>query len=161
MKTKAIVWGLLCIVSFATVLGGTFSILNQANIGKEVEILDFFLQLPTPTWVFLSSLYVTVRALQGRESRGDIGIVLSGFVLLMMVCGTIANKRDLKRRLVIPNSTNNAAFPYYTHVVYPGETIKDIARQYDVSAESIRKANQIENDDYIKLGEKLIVPTEN
>ena len=78
----------------------------------------------------------------------------------MMVCGTIANKRDLKRRLVIPNSTNNAAFPYYTHVVYPGETIKDIARQYDVSAESIRKANQIENDDYIKPGEKLIVPTE-
>lgn len=46
----------------------------------------------------------------------------------------------------------------YDHIVYPGETIDDIARHYGVSVEDIKTVNEISDNDSIQVGSKLIIP---
>lgn len=44
------------------------------------------------------------------------------------------------------------------HVVYPGETLADIARQYSVSKSEIMRLNNISNESAIKEGQRLRIP---
>lgn len=48
--------------------------------------------------------------------------------------------------------------PVYDHVLYPGETLEDVARQYGSSQEEIMMLNGITSADAVKPGTKLLVP---
>ncbi len=54
--------------------------------------------------------------------------------------------------------TPSAIAPVYDHVLYPGETIEDVARQYGSSKEEIMILNGITDPDSVKPGTKLLVP---
>jgi len=51
-----------------------------------------------------------------------------------------------------------ASAPVYEHVLYPGETLDDVARQYGSSQQEIMKLNNITDPTSIKPGTKLLVP---
>lgn len=51
-----------------------------------------------------------------------------------------------------------ASAPVYEHVLYPGETLDDVARQYGSSQQEIIKLNNITDPASIKPGTKLLVP---
>lgn len=51
-----------------------------------------------------------------------------------------------------------ASAPVYEHVLYPGETLDDVARQYGSSQQEIMKLNNITDAASIKPGTKLLVP---
>jgi LysM repeat protein len=51
-----------------------------------------------------------------------------------------------------------ASAPVYEHVLYPGETLDDVARQYGSSQQEIMKLNSITDPASIKPGTKLLVP---
>lgn len=48
--------------------------------------------------------------------------------------------------------------PVYEHVLYPGETLDDVARQYGSSQQEIMKLNSITDPASVKPGTKLLVP---
>ena len=52
----------------------------------------------------------------------------------------------------------SATAPVYEHVLYPGETIDDVARQYGSSKEEIMLLNGIIDPAAVKPGTKLLVP---
>jgi LysM repeat protein len=56
-----------------------------------------------------------------------------------------------------PVETDSAA-PVYEHVLYPGETIEDVARQYGSSQTEILWLNDITDPSTLKPGTKLMVP---
>lgn len=56
-----------------------------------------------------------------------------------------------------PVSTSASA-PVYEHVLYPGETLEDVARQYGSSQQDIMKMNNITDPSSVKPGTKLLVP---
>jgi LysM repeat protein len=56
-----------------------------------------------------------------------------------------------------PVATASTA-PVYEHVLYPGETLEDVARQYGSSQAEIMKINNITDPASIKPGTKLLVP---
>lgn len=51
-----------------------------------------------------------------------------------------------------------ASAPVYEHVLYPGETLDDVARQYGSSQQEIMKLNNITDPASVKPGTKLLVP---
>lgn len=51
-----------------------------------------------------------------------------------------------------------ATAPVYEHVLYPGETLEDVARQYGSSQQEIMKMNSITDPGAVKPGTKLMVP---
>jgi LysM repeat protein len=51
-----------------------------------------------------------------------------------------------------------ASAPVYEHVLYPGETLEDVARQYGSSKDEIMMLNGISSPDAVKPGTKLLVP---
>ncbi len=51
-----------------------------------------------------------------------------------------------------------AGAPVYEHVLYPGETLDDVARQYGSSQQEIMKLNNITDAASVKPGTKLLVP---
>jgi len=52
----------------------------------------------------------------------------------------------------------SASAPVYEHVLYPGETLDDVARQYGSSQQEIMKLNNITDPSSVKPGTKLLVP---
>jgi len=52
----------------------------------------------------------------------------------------------------------SASAPVYEHVLYPGETLEDVARQYGSSKEEIMTLNGITDPASVKPGTKLLVP---
>lgn len=46
-----------------------------------------------------------------------------------------------------------------TYVVQPGDTLYSIGRKFDVTVVSLRKENNISEDNVIKVGQKLSIPT--
>ena len=59
---------------------------------------------------------------------------------------------------VAPPLEPSATAPVYDHVLYPGETIEDVARQYGSSTEEIMILNGISDPAAVKPGTKLLVP---
>lgn len=51
-----------------------------------------------------------------------------------------------------------ASAPVYEHVLYPGETLDGVARQYGSTKEEIMELNGLTSEDSIKPGTKLLVP---
>jgi len=45
-----------------------------------------------------------------------------------------------------------------THAVEPGETLSRIASTYDTTPEAIIKANDLQNPDMVRAGQKLVIP---
>ena len=62
-------------------------------------------------------------------------------------------------RLTIPG-TVAAPAARRTHRVAPGETLTGIARRYEVSLRALRDANDLENEDRVRSGQTLVIPTE-
>jgi LysM repeat protein len=52
----------------------------------------------------------------------------------------------------------SASAPVYEHVLYPGETLDDVARQYGSSQQEIMTLNNITDPTAVKPGTKLMVP---
>ena len=50
--------------------------------------------------------------------------------------------------------------PVYEHVLYPGETLKDVAKQYGYTEEIIMAINGISDPSVLKPGTKLIISTQ-
>jgi len=46
-----------------------------------------------------------------------------------------------------------------THIVARGETLTSIAKQHSVTVSDLQKANHIENDRKLQIGQTLIIPT--
>lgn len=44
------------------------------------------------------------------------------------------------------------------HIVYPGESIEDIAEQYRLSVEAIREANGMTAGEEVKEGQRIKIP---
>ncbi len=57
-----------------------------------------------------------------------------------------------------PEPEPAAAAPVYTHVLYPGETLDDVARQHGSSRSEIMSLNNISDPDNVKPGTKLLIP---
>lgn len=57
-----------------------------------------------------------------------------------------------------PLAAPAASAPVYEHVLYPGETLEDVARQYGSSQDEIMLLNGITSPDAVKPGTKLLVP---
>lgn len=51
-----------------------------------------------------------------------------------------------------------ASAPVYEHVLYPGETLEDVARQYGTSKGEIMELNELNSSEAVKPGTKLLVP---
>jgi len=62
--------------------------------------------------------------------------------------------------LIIPSIVQ--ASPKFTliYVIQEGDTLYDIARAYDISVDSLLKVNNISEDNWIKVGQELIIPRE-
>ncbi|MDP2960600.1 MAG: LysM peptidoglycan-binding domain-containing protein, partial [candidate division Zixibacteria bacterium] len=66
------------------------------------------------------------------------------------------------------NNTNNISAPensdknrYSTYKVKPGDTLEEIARSFKTTTSNLEKLNGLNNQDLIKTGEKLKVPSKN
>jgi len=57
-----------------------------------------------------------------------------------------------------PVSSAATTSPVYEHVLYPGETLEDVARQYGSSQSEIMTLNGITDPSSVKPGTKLLVP---
>jgi LysM repeat protein len=55
-------------------------------------------------------------------------------------------------------AATSASAPVYEHVLYPGETLEDVARQYGSSQQEIMTLNNITDPGSVKPGTKLLVP---
>ncbi|MDK2858726.1 MAG: hypothetical protein PWQ89_1845 [Verrucomicrobiota bacterium] len=55
-------------------------------------------------------------------------------------------------------SSASTTSPVYEHVLYPGETLEDVARQYGSSKSEIMTLNGITDPSSVKPGTKLLVP---
>ena len=45
-----------------------------------------------------------------------------------------------------------------THVVQPGDTLTKIAQQYNISVQALMQANNLNNPNYIQVGQTLVIP---
>lgn len=59
---------------------------------------------------------------------------------------------------VIEPEVTGLGSPAIEHILYPGETMEDVARQYGVSVESIRKLNGLGKKGSAKEGQTIMVP---
>lgn len=66
-----------------------------------------------------------------------------------------------------PNPTNNRAAKVQTgehnagggsHIVEAGQTLTQIAKQYNISLEALMKANDISDPNKVRQGQKLVIP---
>jgi len=55
-------------------------------------------------------------------------------------------------------AATSASAPVYEHVLYPGETIEDVARQYGSAQQEMMTLNNITDAGSVKPGTKLMVP---
>jgi LysM repeat protein len=53
------------------------------------------------------------------------------------------------------------AASYQMHVVKKGETLYSIAKAYDLSIDLLEKENRISSHTYLKIGDQLLIPTQN
>ena len=58
----------------------------------------------------------------------------------------------------ITTSSDAAVYKTKTHIVQKGESLWVIAKKYGVSVQDIVKANNIENQNLIKINQELIIP---
>jgi len=108
-----------------------------------------------------------------------LSAVVSAFVSLAVVAGAVLVLRD-QVALVTPATTTvtgqaaaaaEVGAPVTTepgqvaggptpliHTVQPGDTISGLSLQYDVPADDIIAANQIENPNFLTVGAKLVIP---
>lgn len=108
-----------------------------------------------------------------------LSAVVSAFVSLAVVAGAVLLLRD-RVTLVTPATaitTRQAAAATeegvlataepgqavvgptpLIHTVQPGDTISGLSLQYDVPADAIIAANQIENPNFLTVGAKLVIP---
>lgn len=61
-------------------------------------------------------------------------------------------------QLVVPN-VREQLFDVY--IVKKGDTMYDIARQYDISVDNLALLNGLDKNDYIYLGQEMLVPKSN
>ena len=65
-----------------------------------------------------------------------------------------SSSTDNRSVKVQPGSHNSGAF----HIVEAGQTLTQIAKQYNVSSDELMKANGISDPNKIRQGQKLIIP---
>jgi LysM repeat protein len=105
-----------------------------------------------------------IHKVQVGETLSQIAQRYGVLMSAIMEANNINNPNLIRpgQELVIPGITqaDAEAAGKVTHVVKPGESLLEIARQYGVSAQAIIDANHIQNPDLIKPGQELIIPSE-
>ena len=74
---------------------------------------------------------------------------------------TTPEETATKNKTNVTRATNQPAAdeqPVHEFVVYPGESLADIARQYNASTEDLLRINNISDASLIKPGDKLLIP---
>ncbi|QHI68669.1 LysM peptidoglycan-binding domain-containing protein [Tichowtungia aerotolerans] len=109
-------------------------------------------------WVLLSILAlavvcgITLSALKKRKVNKEFE---------RQVIQSFENDIELQRQLAMQSITNNTECSYYTHAVFPEETICDIANMYGVSQKEIMSINKITDGAHLKPGTVLMIPIKN
>lgn len=62
---------------------------------------------------------------------------------------------------VEPTVTKQANFEVIIHIVQPGDTLGEIALEYDVTVSAIVETNNINDPNRIRVGDELIIPVNN
>ncbi|MGQ9554952.1 MAG: LysM peptidoglycan-binding domain-containing protein [Anaerolineae bacterium] len=78
--------------------------------------------------------------------------------LAVAAAGATAQAEEMPAPTPSPTPTLPAPEPVATYIVKSGDSLSSIAYQHDVSLEALMKANNIENADYIAIGQTLIIP---
>ena len=60
--------------------------------------------------------------------------------------------------LFISASTYSAPSLSLIYVIQQGDTLSEIADEYDISIDKLKKANEISNESSIKMGDELVIP---
>ncbi len=91
--------------------------------------------------------------------KGEVSVtVFSEFALEPVTIKVEAAEPELAPMAGLAPLAPAASAPVYEHVLYPGETIEDVARQYGSSQEEIMLLNGITDPSVVKPGTKLLVP---
>ncbi|MCX6996849.1 MAG: LysM domain-containing protein [Kiritimatiellaeota bacterium] len=75
--------------------------------------------------------------------------ILAAALIPLLGGGVIATAQD---DAPAPNNTSR------THVVMPGETHSEIARQHDVSVAGLMKSNHLKDGNRLRVGQMLVIP---
>ena len=92
--------------------------------------------------------------------KGDVSVtVLSEFAPepVTIKVETMAAPELAPIAELAPLATSSSA-PVYEHVLYPGESLEDVARQFGSSQEDIMLLNGITDPTVVKPGTKLLIP---
>ncbi len=73
-----------------------------------------------------------------------------------------ANHVEVGQRLIIPEGegTSSTLPPAREHQVAKGETLSGIAKKYHTTARAIKEANNLKDQNHIKVGQRLTIPSE-
>lgn len=91
---------------------------------------------------------VTVEAIKIANGKAD-DLVYEGEELLIPVPETV------------PTNTPLAPGTGKVHIVAEGDTLGGVALEYDVTIEAILAANNLDADDFITVGQELVIPSSN
>jgi LysM repeat protein len=99
---------------------------------------------------------------QPGETLGQIAVEYGIDPLALAQANNIANGNLIRvgQRLVIPGVSARDALEARgeRHVVKSGESLSEIASQYDVSIEAILAANSLDDPNTIVVGQELLIP---
>ena len=123
---------------------------------KQTPKIKKKIDLSTYNFIEVNKMY-KIYQVEENETLGDIANKIK------------INEQDLRRingfnnnyevssgDLVIIPSNDNIMFENY--MIQRGDTIYDIARKYDISAQDLLRLNGLNTDDYIYPGENLLIP---
>ena len=91
------------------------------------------------------------------DSIWDIGWMYEADTDFLLMYNNL-RVEDLEPGMTIHIPSAFARRVSYEHILYPGETLEDVARQYGSTPEEIMKINGITNPEGVKPGMKFLVP---
>jgi LysM repeat protein len=150
-----------------------------ADFPANVQILDSgVLKIDSQDW---SSIQISFtdpklagagRATLAATQRNEVGYLIVAMApaqrwssLQPLFQGMINSFRFTEEIVVRPTDATPPPTPTPTptpriYIVQPGDTLSDIAVQFGVSMEALVNRNAIERPEYLRSGQKLIIPTQ-
>ncbi len=98
-----------------------------------------------------------------NRSKPSLSLLISALLIGLSLTGSSLSVQALTPTpSASPAASDLTATPepQITYVVRPGDTLLRIARQYNTTVNAIARANNISNPDNIRVGQRLIIPTD-
>lgn len=96
--------------------------------------------------------------LQGRIQSLDAARVKDRQIIVDQLGSKIVDMLKVSSRSFSISKSASTSTTGYEHIVQNGETLSAIAAAYNVKARAIIEANNLENPDLLKQGQKLFIP---